>query len=374
LLVSDGTRVPGLVSISDLEPTVRAIERGEEPPVTSRPDADPERTVHELDLRLTQVHESGRWAYWILGLSIATFTLTALLLRSALWGRAALLAAPAVMSATLALSALELSRPRTVAFVLLATVAVGVPLLAVRTEHEHVLGLALLAISAVYTVVFLVSTETVSLAAIGPHPEGGGRFYGLTNLMETLLLVPGLLGAALLGRRAVIPVGLAVLVVVGASRLGADGGGVLVFAAGLAFLWLGLRRVPFTTRTLLLAGAGVVALGLALVGLDAALGGSSHVTRSLGDGPSALAGDIAHRWNVSIHGLVASASAIVLISAGAAVLLWAALHRPRHVTVDAALVALAVSLLVNDSPRDVVTWGALSCAALCLWKDARPVQ
>jgi hypothetical protein len=38
------------------------------------------------------------------------------------------------------------------------------------------------------------------------------------------------------------------------------------------------------------------------------------------------------------------------------------------------LVAIAVSLVVNDSPRDVAAWGALSCAALRFWKDTRRVQ
>ena len=51
-----------------------------------------------------------------------------------------------------------------------------------------------------------------------------------------------------------------------------------------------------------------------------------------------------------------------------------ALRRPRYATVDAVLVALAVSLLVNDSPRDVASYGALSCAALRVWLDSRRVQ
>ncbi|MEK6275091.1 MAG: hypothetical protein AABM30_07100 [Actinomycetota bacterium] len=374
LLVSDRTRVPGLVSLSDVEATVRALERGGKPPITSRPNSDPDDEIRELDVRLTQVHQAGRWAYWILAGALVAFALAALALRSPLWGRAALLAPPIAMATAVGLSGLELSRPRTVALVLLAAVALAAPLLAAIARRERVLGMALLAIFVVYAVAFLFSSETVSLAAIGPHPEGGGRFYGFTNLMETLLLVPGLVGAALLGRRSLVPVGLLVLVVVGSSRLGADGGGVLVFAAAFVFLWLRLRRVPITLRTLALVGAGAVAAGLLLVGLDAALGGASHVTRALGDGPGAVAGEIAHRWNVSAHGLVSSANAVVLISCGAAVVVWVGLRRPRYAILDAVLVALAVSLLVNDSPRDVVTWGALSCLALRLWEDARRVQ
>ena len=55
-------------------------------------------------------------------------------------------------------------------------------------------------------------------------------------------------------------------------------------------------------------------------------------------------------------------------------LVWIGIRRPRFATVDAVLVALAVSLLVNDSPRDVVAYGALACAALRFWEETRQVQ
>ena len=219
------------------------------------------------------------------------------------------------------------------------------------------------------------STETSSLAALGPHPDGGARFYGISNQVETLLLVPGLLGAALLGVGLLPLVAVCVLVVVGASGLGADGGGVLVFAAGYLFLWLRLRGVALTWRNLALAGAAAIGAGLLLVGLDAAVGGSSHVTRTIGDGPGALAGELAHRWRVSLDGLRRRAGRRpTIITFSLLVLVWVALRRPRFATVDAVLVALAVSLLVNDSPRDVVAYGALSCAALRFWEETRPVQ
>src|SRR3954462_12946403 len=40
-----------------------------------------------------------------------------------------------------------------------------------------------------------------ALAVIGPHPDGGGRFYGVTNQVETLLLAPALVLGALAGTR-----------------------------------------------------------------------------------------------------------------------------------------------------------------------------
>jgi hypothetical protein len=374
LLLSDRTRIPGLVSIYDLEPTVKALDRGEKPPLTSRPDANAEVTLIELDRRLTEAHDSrGAAAYVVFGL-VALFALLALGFRSAFWGRAALLAGPVALTASLALSGLEIARPRSVGLSLLAIVGLGAPAMAALTRSRLALAAALLAVFAVYAGVLAFSTETSSLAAFGPHPDGGVRFYGISNQVETLLLVPGLLGGALLGVGLLPLVSVLILVVVGASGLGADGGGVLVFAAGYLFLWLRLRGVALTARNLALAGAAAAGAGLLLVGLDAAVGGSSHVTRAIGDGPGALAGELAHRWRVSLDGYVATWQATLIITFSLLVLVWIAVRRPRFATVDAVLVALAVSLLVNDSPRDVAAYGALSCAALRFWEETRRVQ
>ncbi|HEV8602854.1 MAG TPA: hypothetical protein VGQ68_05595 [Gaiellaceae bacterium] len=374
LLTSNRTRIPGLVSIYDVAPTVRALDRGEEPPLTSRPDSDPGAELRALDRRLAEAHDSrGPASYVVFGFG-AAFALLALALRSPFLGRAALLVGPVALAAALGLSALEVARPRALGLTLAAAVGLGAPALAAAARSRRALAGALLSIFAVYVVVLVFSTETSSLAALGPHPDGGVRFYGISNQVETLLLVPALLGAALLDQRLLPPIAALVLVVVGASGLGADGGGLIVFAAGFLFLWLRLRRAPLTVRNLALAGAAVVAAGLVLVGLDAALGGSSHVTRAVSGGPLGLAGDLAHRWHVSANGFVSSTDATIIISVSLAALLWLALRRPRIATVDAVLVALAVSLLVNDTPRDVAAYGALSCAALRFWEEARRVE
>jgi hypothetical protein len=86
--------------------------------------------------------------------------------------------------------------------------------------------------------------ETNALSAIGPHPDGGVRFFGVTNQVETLLLAP-VLAAAATSRRWLVAIGLLALVALGWSRAGADGGGVLVLLAGLGALVLqdGIRRI-----------------------------------------------------------------------------------------------------------------------------------
>ncbi len=374
MLVSDRTRIPGLVSIHDLEPTVEALDRGEEPPVTADRVGDVLPRLERLGERLDAAHETREPATLALAGIIVLLALLGLLARSLLLARAALLAGPVALTAALALSGLEVTEPWVVVGTLAAATTIGALALAAVTARRLALAAALFAIFPLYLLVFAASTETSSFAAIGARPENGGRFYGFQNQVETILLVPGVLGAALAGRRAYVPVALLVLVTVGASFAGADGGGVLVFAAAFVFLWLRLRNVALTARNLALTGALVLGAAVALFGIDAALGGSSHVTRSLEGGPGGVLGDMAHRLRLTADGIVSSRDSALIIGASLPVLAWVAMRRPRYATVDAVLIALAVSLLVNDSPRDILGWGALSCAVLRLWKDVRRVE
>jgi hypothetical protein len=45
-------------------------------------------------------------------------------------------------------------------------------------------------------------------------------------------------------------------------------------------------------------------------------------------------------------------------------LAWIATRRPRIAMLDAFLVGIAVSLLVNDTPHDVLLWASLQALAL----------
>jgi hypothetical protein len=355
LLVSDNTRVPGLIAPSDVASTVRALEAGHEPPVRSRPDPDAPATLADLDRRLTEAHDARGWANIVLVASMLALGALALALRSERMARAALLAAPATLLGAVLLSALDLPSPA-----LLAALAVGGALAAARLPLAAVLVGFLL----VYGAVLAFWPEVNSLAILGPHPDGGGRFYGVTNQVSTLLLVPALVAGALLAPIGLVPVALLALIVVGWSEIGADGGGALVLAAGFLVLAFRLRDLPLTRRRLVLVGAGAVAAGLALVAVDALAGGSSHVTRAIGEGPTGLAGEIGHRLRVSFDGATSSWHALLLVTVGVAAFIWLGTRRPRSPVLDAALVGLAVSLLVNDTPTDVAAFGALSCGVL----------
>ena len=368
LLESSSTRVPGLVSIADVAPSAVALEEGKQPRITARETADPVGELRDLDARLRHARDARFGVDLVFIASLLLATVGALMLRSPLLGRAAILVAPAGLSLALMLSAVDVERPAAV----IAGFTVGVPLLAfaaagVTGSRSRLLAL-LTSFLGAYAVVLWQSTELNSLAAIGPHPYGGGRFYGLTNETATLLLPSMLAAGALAGIPWLAGIAVVSLAVVGLSATGADGGGVLVLLAAFGVLALRLADLRLTVRRLAALGAGVVAAGLLVVGLDAAAGGESHVTRSLGSGPGSFADDLAHRAEVSIRGPTSSPMPFLITVAALALLIWVGTRRPRDVVVDAMLAGVAVSLIVNDTPQDVATFGALGALALLAFR------
>ncbi len=231
------------------------------------------------------------------------------------------------------------------------------------------LGLACATILAGYLLALGLDAESVALSPFGPSQAG--RFYGVSNLLETMLLVPALLGAWLLGRAGVAVAALALVAVAG-NRFGADGGGLLVLLAGYAVLLWQARRPQLRPALVAAAVAAVLVLGAALVGLDAATGGSSHVTEALGDGPSAVLGDIADRLEISARRAFAGAGPAFAVLASLVVLVVVALRRPRLPVTDALLIALLVSVLVNDTPGDVLGMGAAAAMAVRRYEESTP--
>jgi hypothetical protein len=187
-----------------------------------------------------------------------------------------------------------------------------------------------------------VSPETQSLALLGPHPWGAGRFYGVSNELETLLLAPALVLGAFAAPLA--------LLTFGWSRAGADGGGVLVLFSSYTVLLLGV-----SPRRLLAAGAAAIGVGVAFVVLDAATGGSSHVTNAVLHG--GLGHDIWHRWVVSWNGATGTCGRTLVCAFCIVALVWVGTRRPRSRVVDAFLVGIVVSIVANDTPQDVLFLG-----------------
>lgn len=371
ILDSPSTRIRGLVSIADVAPTARALERGKRPTIRARADDHAAEHLARLDQRLTRTHDVRLWATLILVGSVLGGALLAFHFRSPYLGRAGVLAAPGVLAGSLLLSALAVTRPATVVPALAGITVGGALLVAVP---RRLLPYALLALVIAYLVVFTGWTRISSLAAIGARPDGGGRFYGAGNLVETVLLTVSLEAAALLGRRAIPWVFLLTLVTVGWSKAGADGGGIVVLVVAFGVLAARVYAIRPTPRRVVLALVAGVLLVSALVGLDAA-SGSSHVTRAFRRGPISLAGELAHRIHISAASVASSWHAAAVFAVSIVALGVLATRRPRFPAGDALLAGVAVSLLVNDSPVDVASAGALSYAVLWAYERVRePAQ
>jgi mono/diheme cytochrome c family protein len=228
------------------------------------------------------------------------------------------------------------------------------------------LGLACASVLLAYLLALGLDAESIALSPFGPSQAG--RFYGVSNLLETMLLVPAILGPALLGRLGIAVAGLSLVAVAG-SRFGADGGGLLVLLAAYATLLVRTHGIRLDARRVAALVVAGVAVAIVLVGLDAAIGGSSHVTQAVGDGPGAVLGDIADRLELSARRTFGAFGPAFAVLASLAVLVVVATRRPRRPLTDAVLVALLVSLVVNDTPGDVIGFGAVAAFVIRRFED-----
>jgi hypothetical protein len=352
ILVSDSTRIPGLVSIADIAPTAL----GEEDALSSQSDSDPAGTLAALDDRIHEHNDSRVPAGLLAGLILIALAL--------LWPKAGLLGFGAALLANLALGLAEASSFWPTVVVIGLAAATGGPLLALVLRSDLALGLFLAGIVAAYLVALGVDGSAVALSAFGPSQNS--RFYGLSNFLETMLLVPALGGAVFLWRRLGWPAfaGIALLsfVTVAGNRFGADGGGAIVLAVAfplLAILLAGLRG-----RRLGVAVGTAVAVTAGLLVLDAVTGPESHVSRALESGLSGIAADLRDRVELSWDRIAQQAgiAAVVAVCLPVLVILVVRLLRfdaplERRALPLAYAAALATSLVVNDSPNDVLTAG-----------------
>jgi cytochrome c551/c552 len=358
LLTSRSTRIPGLVAVADIAPSLVDLQKGRKPTIRSQADHDVTSDLQELDNRLSRIHDDRGWTL----LAVVLTVIALILVRP----RAAVLGGAAAVTGSLLLSSLGATRfwvvvPAMTA--LTAFVAVAASL------RRHRLPPLVAAFLLAFTILLVADPELNSLAVLGARPDGGGRFYGIGNQVETFLLPAVLAAVAIGGLRWLLPVGGLALVTLGWSKAGADGGGLVVFAVALGVLAVRLRGLALTPRRLVLVGAGVVVLTLALIGVDAALGGSSHVTHAVGTGPGSLVGDLGHRLHLSWKSATRATTPIVLCLVFGAGLVLMATITPRQPTLDAMLIAVAVSLLVNDTPVDVLGLGFLGSVALARWES-----
>jgi hypothetical protein len=117
-----------------------------------------------------------------------------------------------------------------------------------------------------------------------------------------------------------------------------------------------------------------MAVGLAIVGVDALLGGSSHVTDAVGGGPGTLFDDVDRRLRISWAGATSATHTAFLCLLSLGGLVWLGIRGRQRPAVVAMLVGIGISLVVNDTPVDVLGYGALGCLALTAWEESRSRQ
>jgi hypothetical protein len=344
ILTSESTRIPGLVSIADIAPTVLGREDG----LGWQESEDPVGELTALDRRIDE-HNDARIP--------ATLLLVAVVVALAVFVPSAALPALVFgLAANLGLGLASETGTWSVAMSIGAAGA-GAILLSRSTRSQAVLAALCVAVIAAYLIAFAFDGPGVALSPFGPSQNA--RFYGLSNLLETMLLAPALAGTAAAGLRfgplGFAAVALLALVTVAGNRFGADGGGAIVFVAGFVVLAALLSRRALLP--VLVAGAAAVVL---LLAFDFATGSESHVTRAIEDGPGGLAGDLADRVTLSFERATDRWYVGLLIALGivllAALAVRAARSGDRAVPLALAA-AIAVSLVVNDSPNDVVLLG-----------------
>ena len=329
LLTSDSTRIPGLVSIADLgQGRLRTV-----------PSSDPAGYLRRLDEQITEnAYARIRGALLVAGI-LAALALVA--------PRAAVAGFVAVLAANLALGAAGVSSLWAVMLTLGLAAAAGAPLL----SRLPLVPLSL-AVVAAYLGALAADGTWVSLSPLGPSQNG--RFFGLSNLLETLLLVPALVGAS--KRATFLPGAVLAIVTVAGSSFGADGGGAVVLLVAFAVLAVRLFGLALTVPAV---GALVAATALAIV-----VGPSTHVTGAGG-------GAIPDRIRLSLERLADDWLSAAVTAASVAAIALLVLRGPRRLLPLALAAAIATSLIVNDSPSEVAVGGLVGYLALWRYDSSR---
>ena len=345
---------------------MEALETGRDPPLEWRASDHPLEELRELDERLSDARAAQAPATVALTLALIALVALALLTRSALLARGALLYPLGAIALALGASALHLVGPLVTTLIVLA----AAPLALVAAARVP-LTLAV--------PVFLAGVRARARALARDERADGDRpvplerlraSTGVNNQIETLLLGTG---ARRRGPAARLAARCARAALARRGRREQDGRGRRRHP-GVRSRLRGARGTPPRPRARDPARAARRrrCSALAFVGLDALAGGSSHVTDAVSGGPGELFDTYRDRLERSVSIATSTVWQLAILAGGRrrARAYFAAL-KPRYPVVDAYLVAIAVSLVVNDSPTKVAGYGAIVCGALRAWSVSR---
>jgi hypothetical protein len=357
LLVSKTTRIPGLVSIVDIAPTALGRERGA---LGSTPSPHPLASLSSLN---RQIHANNR-------LKLPALILVACIaaLLAVVRPRAATTAIVAALLSSVVLGAAQVSNEVVIMAVLtIGTLAGGAALAQLCRDDGRLLALI---VGTLVLHLWLLAAHTDWLALTPLGPTQNSRYWGIGNQLETLLLAPLLVGAAIAARRygrfGLLLFALLGIVLVTDNRFGSDGGGAIVLGVAFAFLatrTLRLGRLGFVTA--LLTAATVV---LGLVSVDLRTPGPYHLRSAFADGFSGLVAVATNRVPLAYapawHHWPLVLPLALWFAAALGVALRAARGRQTRDLVLTLGLAVGTSLLVNDSATYELSGGVAALAAL----------
>lgn len=357
LLLSKTTRIPGLVSIVDIAPSVLGHANAA---LSSAPAVDPLRLLAQLDHRL---HANNRLKFPALFIVAGVLLLLGLLRH-----RAAATAIPAALLVNAVLGVAGVANEVLICAALSAgTLAVASSLARVCRNDRSLLALYL-GVLLLHALLFALRPEWLAITPLGPTQNQ--RFWGIGNQMETLLLAPMLTAAALAYRRfGAVGFALAALlavVLMTDNRLGADGGGAIVIGVALAVLATRLCRLGAVGFVTTLLVAATVVLGVVWEGLQRP--GPNHLRSAFTHGLGGVLAVVVDRVPLAYAPAVHQWTLVAPLAAVSGVALWVAFRvsqrRPERDLVVALAAGLATSLVVNDSAAYVLAAGIAATAAV----------
>jgi hypothetical protein len=359
LLYSPTTRTRGLITNTDVAPTLLA-RLGVDPPPRMQGQAATTlpgqmASAERLGDRLSFVAEK-RTRVWV---SVSVALVLCLLLAILWYGRSGtrfVLLIPAALPAAALISAASLIT--NVPFVIALILFFGGTLAALawrfsRSDSGAVAGVYLITAA-------LILADTVSggalmkLSTLGYNPAYGTRFYGIGNEYAAFLAGSLTMGIGALAYRRRLPLtpllvsGLTAVVVLGLPTTGADVGGSLALGFGFGAT-LGLLRGVGLRGLVFWAGGGLLAAATLFFISGALFPGVSHGSRAAG-GDTELAGIVVRKLLLSLDLLLNPV--YFLIFAAGLVLVFLGWRRTGRTALGAGLLGATITALASGALND----------------------
>jgi hypothetical protein len=235
-----------------------------------------------------------------------------------------------------------------------------------------------------YTVDLAAGGDLLTRSALGPSVAFGARFFGVSNELEPLLPILMLTGLAAwmtgreVTRRTTVVYalcGLALVIVVGWGRLGADVGGVITVGVGVAVATLVMLPGGITRRALVVAALVPVAALALLIAIDLLASGGAHLSRNLlrAENARELWELVSRRYELAFKVLRSGRTPAYFLGAALAVwfairnrhLIYASLpHRAWSAALLGGLAAGIAGTLTNDSGPILLVNSVLALAGV----------